>query len=213
MGAHWQNIAYRSEFKYHLFRAATHRVICSADDCPNNATHEHRTPKGHAHYCDEHHLASLPEIDRLLARDGWAIESELIADDFDGRDGANRWRVTISRAGRSYQTEFTQGAGCRHYKQSGKPIGMQPRTGKVGYFRDLVRITAPDAPTLADVLHCVVSECDVVNYATFEDWAECFGYDTDSRKAEAIYRGCLATYTQLRQIADIETLEKQFADF
>jgi hypothetical protein len=44
-------------------------------------------------------------------------------------------------------------------------------------------------PTLADVLDCLASDAaGFQNAASFEDWASEYGYDTDSRKAEKIYK-------------------------
>jgi len=44
-------------------------------------------------------------------------------------------------------------------------------------------------PTAADVLSCLVSDANAVEQARdFEDFCHDFGYDTDSRKAEKIYR-------------------------
>jgi hypothetical protein len=55
-------------------------------------------------------------------------------------------------------------------------------------------------PSVVDVVQCLLMDSDVLNYRGFDDWADCLGYDTDSRKAEAIYRACLDTALQLRAI-------------
>lgn len=44
----------------------------------------------------------------------------------------------------------------------------------------------------------LILDAGVIGHANFEDWASEFGYDTDSRKAEKIYRDCLATALKLR---------------
>ena len=47
------------------------------------------------------------------------------------------------------------------------------------------------APKPADVLHSLLLDGEAFfDGLTFEDWADNFGYDTDSRKAEAMYRAC-----------------------
>jgi hypothetical protein len=56
------------------------------------------------------------------------------------------------------------------------------------------------APKLVDVLYSLVMDSDVINYDCFEDWAECFGYDTDSREAERIYNACMAIALKLRNL-------------
>ena len=46
-------------------------------------------------------------------------------------------------------------------------------------------------PVAVDVLDCLISDASSIDYAMgFEDWAADFGYDTDSRKAERIYKAC-----------------------
>src|SRR5258708_3606941 len=47
---------------------------------------------------------------------------------------------------------------------------------------------AAGEPTAADVLECVLSDAaSFINAAGFDDWAEELGFDTDSRKAYAIW--------------------------
>lgn len=44
------------------------------------------------------------------------------------------------------------------------------------------------APELKDVLDCMSSDCaGLENSRNFEDWANNYGYDPDSRKAERVY--------------------------
>jgi hypothetical protein len=53
-------------------------------------------------------------------------------------------------------------------------------------------------PTREDVFSSLVMDGDAINYSTFEGWADNYGYDTDSRKGEAVYRACLAHGLALR---------------
>jgi hypothetical protein len=53
-------------------------------------------------------------------------------------------------------------------------------------------------PVLVDVVECLLSDAHgVTNAETFTDWAGEFGYDTDSRSAEAVYLACLGRTTRL----------------
>lgn len=73
--------------------------------------------------------------------------------------GARHWRCTITRAGRRMSLVFSQGSAH----------------------------TAPPSP--ADVLDCLASDAaGYENNLTFEGWCGEYGYDTDSRKAERIYK-------------------------
>ena len=56
-------------------------------------------------------------------------------------------------------------------------------------------------PTLAEVLDCLASDASGVDNAqSFEDWANEYGYDTDSRKAEATYRACEKQAQELKAL-------------
>lgn len=71
-------------------------------------------------------------------------------------------------------------------------------------------------PDAADVFYCLTADADAMDYATFEDWAACLGYDPDSRKAESVYRACLAIALQLRNAigeAGLSALRDAYQDY
>ena len=105
------------------------------------------------------------------------------------------------------------GAGCGHcpsYKASVKELGnrnsvmrdeairKECETGlpTVGGYTN--RSSNPILPDFCDVLASLASDASVLDSGTFEEWAGEFGYDTDSRKAEATYRACLEIALKLR---------------
>ncbi|MCK5306990.1 MAG: hypothetical protein KAJ73_00125 [Zetaproteobacteria bacterium] len=45
-------------------------------------------------------------------------------------------------------------------------------------------------PELDEVIHCLLMDSDVTEYNGFEEWADCMGYDSDSRQALKIYDAC-----------------------
>lgn len=53
-------------------------------------------------------------------------------------------------------------------------------------------------PTAADVLSCLVSDADALDYS-FEEWCGNFGYDTDSRTAEKTYKACCKSGMKTRK--------------
>jgi hypothetical protein len=84
-------------------------------------------------------------------------------------------------------------------------------TGRAGNFG--ARVKAPD---IRDVLYSLSMDADVLESASFEDWASNFGYDADSRKAEGIYQACLKIALQLRQLvgdAGLAQLREAFQDY
>jgi hypothetical protein len=47
-------------------------------------------------------------------------------------------------------------------------------------------------PATDEILNCLASDASgVVNAQSFEDWCSEYGYDTDSHKAEKIYKACI----------------------
>ena len=77
------------------------------------------------------------------------------------------------------------------------------------------RVKLP-SPTLEDVLYSLLTDAEAGG-RTFEDWAGDFGYDTDSRKAEAMFRECQDVYARLVKLlgspAAIESLRVVFQDY
>lgn len=59
-------------------------------------------------------------------------------------------------------------------------------------------------PDLVDVLGCLLSDASALDHSSFEDWANEFGYDTDSRKAARTYNACVQTGVELREILGID---------
>ncbi len=120
------------------------------------------------------------------------------------------WRVTIKRDGRDIRTT-DYSAGCGHCPSSKivveggayhrknikeRNIAEECETGKAG-------INCPNKgkallPDLADVLYSLSMDSSVLDAGGFESWASDYEYDTDSRKAEDIYRACLDIALKLR---------------
>ena len=72
-------------------------------------------------------------------------------------------------------------------------------------------------PKLADVLHSLLSDGSPhFDSCSFEEWASEYGYDTDSRKAESIYRECLETGRKLARAfspSDLEALRQAAQEY
>lgn len=126
------------------------------------------------------------------------------------------WKIKLAKNGRDFlTTDYMQGNGyCQAYKAEAKELGdrdslmraeaikLECETGKLyrvwpgGGVGVSDKRTPP--PRLADVLYSLASDADAIDAGGFEQWAGDLGYDTDSRKAEAIYRQCLETALKLR---------------
>lgn len=72
------------------------------------------------------------------------------------------------------------------------------------------------APVLRDVLYSLCMDAEALDYSDFEEWADNFGYDTDSRKAERTYQACIAIGLKLRNMlgdANLAQLREAFQDY
>lgn len=88
------------------------------------------------------------------------------------------------------------------------------KSGKGSLYRDCdgkgilcYKSGPPILPAVADVVGCLATDGSALDYASFEDWASNYGYDTDSRKAEGIYRQCLDTGLRLKSAMGAEAFQ------
>lgn len=124
------------------------------------------------------------------------------------------WNVTIKKSGRPVMiTEYMQGvAFCPSYVQGDESVH---RAGLIEYEtengRAAPRFGLPGRelkPDILRVMGCLVSDLDVLDHPSFEEWANSFGYDTDSRKAERIYRVCLERAMRFRHAVGEDGVHK-----
>ena len=158
---------------------------------------------------------SKDTISQELEAKGFTMESELVCDNFDGRNGDSVWSVTVLRNGQEFQTEYTQGCHFRHYR-GGR--AFNPPYGRLTvHDAAMNKQTIPDDPILADVMHSLVCDAQcVADGQTFESFADDMGYDTDSRGAERVYNGCRDEYFGLIRLCgslDLDVLSQMFQDY
>jgi hypothetical protein len=165
---------------------------------------------------------------------GLTYEAKFIPQSQSRNAGENpclNWKITFKKGRQEYITDYMQGIGhlpnYSHYRsneifydkyvreacESGKWDKLCHKPEHRAYFAKLKPL---EPPKMLDVLYCIITDCDVINYRGFEDWASCFGYDTDSRKAKKIYNECLKQFLELKNLislADIEKLQQLFQDY
>ena len=142
------------------------------------------------------------------------------------RDLQISWRVSLLRNGREFlSTDYTQGIGhvpgyTQGLRDSLYNFERMYRAVQenMHFYLDSTpfRTTKIPPPTVDDVLYSLVRDSDVIDYRGFEDWAENCGYETDSRKAETIYRACLDIGLKLRAAVGskgLERLREVFQDY
>lgn len=138
------------------------------------------------------------------------------------------WRVTLVYHDRDVlTTDYMAGIGhCPAYKAAVGSKTSIYNTEAIAYecehgkqARRLLGSITGGQPILlgmADVIWSLVGDSAVLNYSTFEDWASELGYESDSRKAEGIYRSCLEIALRLRNAigdAGLKALSQACEDY
>lgn len=72
-----------------------------------------------------------------------------------------------------------------------------------------------DPPSLDEVMYSLVMDGSAFFDAlSFDDWCSDYGYDTDSRKAERMYRACLEAGRAISATGvDVDQLRDLFQDY
>ena len=156
---------------------------------------------------------------KKLARDaisalGLAVESVFVPFS-QSRNKAEKnkslnWQVTLKRNGLVIiTTDYSAGSGhCPADKKKwfspserANAISRECELGKAQTQNSRLQMFSESAPIKPDhvsVIWSLVTDSDVLEHSSFEEWASNFGYETDSRKAESIYRACLEIALKLK---------------
>ncbi len=164
-------------------------------------------------------MVSIDSLDQLS--DCIEFDAKLVSDDFDGRNGSSHWSVRLVCNGKSLCTKYSQGAAYRVYSRFNEGKCPTKRAVKHNWsgnisFHDhkILMSTLPTVPVLTDVLACLVMDSSSVDCSNFNDWCSDLDYDTDSRKAEKMYRECCETRANLRGMGlDLEQLSELYRDW
>jgi len=141
------------------------------------------------------------------------------------------WKVTLKQDGREILTTDYM-AGCAHapsYKQSFKRDINNERLvmaecehgGKAKYMSTMDFIGVPNSlrgtlkPDEQDVIYSLLMDSEVLDYSSFEDWADNFGYEQDSRQAEKTYNACMKIALQMNRLSHEtrEALREAYQDY
>jgi hypothetical protein len=126
------------------------------------------------------------------------------------------WKVKLLHRGRTViETDYMAGIGHSPAYKDARKIGRGVSLGceaaingevEAGYrhkYSEAMAWAQPKRkelllPDTCDVIYSLLSDGDAIDHPSFESWASDFGFDTDSRKAEATYRECLDIGLKLR---------------
>jgi len=124
------------------------------------------------------------------------------------------WRITVVHNGRDVlTTDYGAGPGhCPSFKHGDRSevqrrlIAYECEQGKRGFYaHNLDTVVARDTqqsrilPDTCSVIASLVSDSDVLNYPTFEEWARDHDVNPDSRAGEKTYRASLEIGLAMRR--------------
>ena len=174
-------------------------------------------------------------INLMLDAENIAVESVFVPFSKSRNAGSEHptanWKVTLTHNGRPVvEADYTAGAAhLPSYKKLGKDarklwadkiLRLEAETGRP--HRDFSWGAAPVPgskiiqPNRLDVVNALLLDGEAIEYASFEDWASEFGFDSDSIKAKANYDECLSIGLRLRaSLGDtlMAKLREAFADY
>jgi len=136
----------------------------------------------------------------------------------DDKNKSINWRVTINDLTTDYMQGLAHVPGYKH-QFGGQTVADQERDNRAAEHGEFQRRAHSilwqklPAPELVDILYCLARDASVLDHASFQDWADEFGFDTDSRKAEATYYQCLTLAMKLRQMIDLDAARVAFEDY
>lgn len=167
------------------------------------------------------------EIKDLMAELKLSVEAEFIpwSKSRNYKKGGNmglNYKVTLFKDGRVILKDVDYGMGighCPSYVQSwtgkmsmdeAEAIKRECETGRNQKTRGEIKLDP------VDFMYSIVSDADAIDAGGFEDWCSNLGYDTDSRKAEEIYKICVDYGLKLRSAlgeAALTKLKEAFQDY
>lgn len=172
---------------------------------------------------------SHPEIETFLAENNITVEATFVPfsqsrnakPNATTKDMSLNWKVKVLIDGMEVvETDYMAGIG--HLPLNKQNVFSKMTIGKADAIKHECEtgrscvdgtIIMPDQ---LDVLYSLVGDAEAIDHATFEEWADSYGYDNDSRKAEQIYRACLELGLKMRNGLGndrLKRLQELFQDY
>lgn len=126
------------------------------------------------------------------------------------------WNVTLVQNGKEIlTTEYSAGMGHAPSYKQGDNIIYRHEQIKNECERGKTFSGVLILPDSLDVMYSLLMDSEVLEYATFEEWADSFGYNADSRQDEKLYQACLKIALQFKRIGEsiIAELREVYQDY
>lgn len=178
------------------------------------------------------------KINEYLNQKGIKVESVFVPFSQSRNKGDKNmslnWVVTIKKNDRVIlSTDYSAGIGhCPSYVQGKKLtvdyfslLQYECEKGKIaGSFSYALNSVVPPVnekkrgsinPDSLDVIYSLLLDSGVLNFSSFESWADEFGYNEDSREVEKLYNECLKIALKFNQLGEstISELRELFQDY
>lgn len=181
-------------------------------------------------------LTERQQIHQALVNNGWAMSATFVPWSQSRNKGDEypsiNWEVTVTRNGHHVWTgDYMQGTGYLKgdWSRIGYPFGDRTAASARALRETCERgryVNTPsrnlrgasgtiDPPDLADVMYSLVMDgAAFFDAQSFDDWCSDFGYDTDSRSAERMYRACSEAGRAIAATGvDVDQLRDLFQDY
>lgn len=132
----------------------------------------------------------------------------------DDEYGRDIYTITLKRGDRVYAFSFGQSLkdSSRYYdtvtkrifSPSGQGLNCNVKVTSDTFFKNHCQLIKGEEPTAYDVLACLTK----YEVGTFEDFCSDFGYDTDSRRAEKIYKAVCDEWMNVQRLFTDEEIEQ-----
>jgi hypothetical protein len=166
----------------------------------------------------------MTKLERTIANLGLTYTAEFIPQKFsrnaDDKQPSINWRITISNGKNFITTDYTQGIGhiptvaksYKHFNRENELLASSTGTYNTSatlHWRNPKKLPTPN---LINVLYSLTLDSDVCDYCGFEEWANNYGYNSDSISHRSIYEKCIIVSKQFRKIVDLPYMRKLFED-
>ena len=130
----------------------------------------------------------MSQLSKALEKLGVVASSTHTGTKKEGSWEYDSWKVEIIFQDRRYT--------CQEFKTG---LGHRSKVKRYNYAVGRAYVTVPKAPEVADVISCLISDANS-GMMNFDDFCSEFGYDTDSRKALAVWEQCVSTAGPIKRL-------------
>lgn len=123
----------------------------------------------------------------------------------------DRWNVSIVTKKETFSFEYKTGIGLRKNWYERKGFKTPKNGGNIGMASEKKPVT----PKLEDIFYSILLDSEAGEY-NFDDWADTFGFPSDSIEALNIYKACLVHAKMVRVLftkEEVNTMKEFYVNY